>query len=404
MPAPDVRLLSPDASEFGVNVARTQRLIAKLLADWVGDGRAPQVKRPYLSAIYFDKLAELFCRTWAALAQMGAVRYAPAFCKQRGFHGPGRALRLDRAGDQSFGVDPDDFRRHRWAFTTEIVEKLHPALGETGALFRLEGQAWRHECRVYPGIVQSQWHAWLTEGDTFLTATEVNVFLEFSRAVSTLDEEELRAIGTHCSSYETQEDIKFNLRSWESAFGRLTTPRAFVSETEAAKHAYRMVTTMREVRRKSVDNREPYRTAAARLQGACGRGSVVRTTIESTQHSDADIWENGDIRRFAEGAGPLLDLSVYTRRGLHAMGNRSALKDTEMSEADEALGRLRSPLIGVSLEPTPYETLVAADKQREWSEELQRHKEILFRQIPPVYSLEKFGVPSEQTELGGSVV
>ena len=166
----------------------------------------------YLTTIYFDKLATLYCRLWGRLHDDHQVRYGAGFVQRRGWHGPGQALRINRTEDEKYGMgrNPEDYRRNNWAFTTEVIEKLTPAIGRARGLFRLDRNAWDPPCRVYPQLEGSVWDSWCFDCDTakdealFLDRKELTLTLLASSAIAGLSKEELRAIGTHCSASETR--------------------------------------------------------------------------------------------------------------------------------------------------------------------------------------------------------
>ena len=241
MATSDLKNFTRDEDLIGYNFARILRLISKILLDWctrgdnvtqTGSAGLPQ-KPAYLTAIYFDKLAEFVCRLWDKLYEKKRVRYPSALISYRGFHGPGRAIKINRneEEDRSLGSDPYDYRRHKLAYTTEIAEKLKPSLGNARILFKVTENPppWDYRCRIYPQLDPSQWESWLLEMASededddiiFLSASEVEYINEISRLICLLNKEEIRAIGTHQSGPGTCRDIRFNLRSWNKHFCKI---------------------------------------------------------------------------------------------------------------------------------------------------------------------------------------
>jgi len=233
MPISDLKLFTKDSDRVGENVARTIRLVAKILMDWSNANAnnkeksklpqktlfQPPQKPPPLDAITFDKLVVFFCRLWSELHKQKKVRYNPAFIQRRGFHGPGRAMKIDRFEDKeySLGDDPNDLRHGEWAYMTEVAEKLKTSFSNTRTLFKIDGKPYDPRCKVYSGLDNSVWETWLFDIDLqdtesrFLTYRESKYIDSISLAFSKLNKKEIRTIGTHCSPSETCKDIEFNL-------------------------------------------------------------------------------------------------------------------------------------------------------------------------------------------------
>lgn len=139
MASSDLETITPDEKLSGQNLARTIRLISKIFLDWTTyNPQGNHKKRSYLKSIYFDKLAEFFCRIWDELSDQKHVRYPSAFPSYQGFHGPGRAIKINRSFEKKLS-EPDDHRLHELAYFTEVVEKLKPSIfGNTRILFKLD--------------------------------------------------------------------------------------------------------------------------------------------------------------------------------------------------------------------------------------------------------------------------
>jgi hypothetical protein len=367
--------LTPDAARFGENVARTIRIIAKLLADWSEAERQrrsqrlaakrsrqvpsqpvpsqematqPHVEIPFLRAIYFDKLATCFCRLWDELCERGHVRYQAAVLQEQGFHGPGRALMISRKEDdlRGLGKRTGDYRRSRFAFTTEIVEKLKPSVGNARILFRLEGQPWHAKCRVYPQLEPSQWAAWMTDiksaddGSAFLSGKEVESLATISSALASLSAEQIRALGTHSSATATCSDIEFNLRTWWRCFDRIISHLGGKG-ARPSRAAYKLVTTSREIVNKTIKNRREYRSARKKVLDRL-TDPHVRDAFSSVHAEDTGIWDHPDVRVYGSLAPILLAASTYCRRGLYELGAISGLTREERLESEECLACLQS--------------------------------------------------------------
>lgn len=411
----DLMHLTKDADRFGVNLARIIRVIAKLLLDWsvaehtrrdkgvTTDGGEIDDKSakplPPLTAIYFDKLAMFYCRLWNRLHDDGQVRYRAAFSQSRGFHGPGQALRIDRPADVKIGMgkNPDDYRRSEWAFTTEVVEKLTPGIGNARILFRLDGDPQSAKCRVYPQLEENAWDSWCFPSEDekdealFLNRKELTLTLAISSAVASLSKEELRAIGTHSSADETCKDIEFNLVAWKRDFDSILKVLEGSSVQRIEASGYRLVTTAREVKRKSIDNRSAYESAYRTLIQCLVTQPAVLNSFKAVQDDANHIWQNERIKKYANISPILLAFSVYCRRLLLFLGKIKQLTPKEIEESNELLTSLKLWSQKKALILLDY-AVVKSKKDSEVAIMLQGIKKEIMREMPENEELRDIGI------------
>ena len=334
--------ITEDSYKFGENIARNQRLIAKLLYDWANfkdplDTKENQStsKREYMTTIYFDKMAILFCRWWDALHAAQMIRYSSAFLQRSGFHGRGSALKINRENDESFGVDFDDHRSHEWAYTTEIIEKLKPSLDDSRALFKIEGDTWKDKCKIYPGIVLAQWEAWISDQSVpdkaFLVTDELDYFYGISNIICALDASQIRALGTHDDLKGLIKDISFNLRHWNNAYANIIKALEGIS-ANYDKESHKLVVTMYEIIRKCDTNRKVYIEARKKAIRECN-SEVLKGILIKVQKDASEIWENKIVARMKNASNFLLNFSKYIRRGLYELGKVKNLKVNEIEES-----------------------------------------------------------------------
>lgn len=418
MPVSDLNRFTPDTARVGENIARTLRIVAKLLLDWssaeagrIIERRSQQKGRtsgehsdvpvlPPLTAIYFDKLAMSFCRIWEKLHEQGKARFRAGLWTKQGFHGPGKALKISRSEEEKNWLKeyPDHMQLSDYAFTTEVVDKLKPSLGNARILFRVDGDDPRSStCKVYPELDGSLWEAWTSEatGQTdesaFLTNSENCLVQAISSALALLDKEELRALGTHCSAQGTCRDIEFNLKAFEKNFGEIL---RFLREDRgnAAIAGYRMVTTSREIVRKSGENRAAYDSAIKRVWQAVQAYEDVRDAVRAVHQRANDIWDNERVQAYRNNAHLLLDFSLYCRRGLNELGAREKLSEKEVTESNAGFDRLQGALQGRGGSVWTYKEIATADG-RKWAEVLEQLRREILRRMPPLEEFENSGVP-----------
>ncbi len=403
MASKDLDVFTEDEPRFGENVARHIRIVARLLQVWKGG----KENREFLKAIYFDKLVEFHCRIWDGLHVAGHVRFAAPFGSHRGFHGPGRALKIDRSADSSASLSEEflDRRRHQWAYSTEIVEKLKPSLGNARRLFRLEGRPEEESCKVYPGIDASQWESWLMDeavdgGQTrFLEAREVDLVNRLAELIRGFSKDEVRAIGTHANAKATVGDIRFNLSHWNRAYdelmriiredgGRDVVPNL---HADLARFARVLVFTAREVENKGRDNREDYRSARERAVKV--PDNELAAVIERIQSGDGSIWDDAVVCKFGQSASLITAFSVYIRRAIRSIYRLERLSAKEMEESDSAFEALASVVAAASAGALlPFDSVKGA-KLDVFLREVELLRKAVFAQVPSIRDRSGTGVP-----------
>jgi len=285
-----------------------------------------------------------------------------------------------------------------YAFTTEVVDKLKPSLGNARILFRVDGDDPRSsQCKVHPELDGSLWDAWVSEAagqadeSVFLTNSELCYVQAISSALALLDKEELRALGTHCSAQGTCRDIEFNLKAFDKNFAEV---RGFLRERSgnAAIAGYRMVTTSREIVRKSGENRDAYDAATKKVWQAIQAYRDIQDAVRIAYQRAGEIWDNERVRAYRDNAHLLLDFSVYCRRGLSELGASEKLSEKELAESNEALDRLQAKLSGQVGSVWTYKEIVAAAPQN-WADLLELLRREILHRMPPLEDFENSGVP-----------
>lgn len=352
----DLTRFTPDEKDFGVSIARTLRIIARLLFDWSAAERrrrekSPEImgkslgEDPYLKTIYFDKLVTFFCRLWNQLHEKGYVGCRSGFYELRGFHGPGQALKINRLKDEEIGMGrhPEDIREGPYAYITEIIEKLDPGIGYR-KLFKVEGSPGNPECKVYPQLDGSLWDSWCfktkdendnisEDKELFLRKRELAYVLEISSSLSQLSSEEIRAIGTHCSATNTCRDIDFNLAKWQESINHIL-DALIVNIDEVEYSAHRLVTTSREIQRKSIDNKVAYKNAFTKFFSYLTTPMVSESFL-AAQKNASDIWGDDRVLKYANIAPILLAFSTYCKRVLSILRRINKLSREEEAESNE---------------------------------------------------------------------
>ncbi len=371
----DLKQLAPDAAEFGINVARTMRIISKLLLDWStancarrnvnkntnsNNGEEKLIgKLPCLTAIYFDKLVMFYCRIWDELHDSDETEYRTAFIKNPGIHGQGQTLKINRTADEKIGMgkNPDDYRISENAFITEIVEKLRTSIGDDQALFRLEGESWDFNCRIYPQLTGSSWDLWIKDQD-FMNAKDLAYLSIISSNIASLSKHEIRAIGTHCSPRETCEDIEFNLYEiWEKSFNTILEILVGNNHGRIDNFIHRLKTTSREIINKSSDNRKKYKDAYEKFIGRIVYNSPIDKVFRKIQESASSIWEDDSVKKYRKISPILFGFSLYCKKVLNILGIVKKLEDKELKDMESFYIKLKDWTDDIPITLFDYESI-----------------------------------------------
>jgi hypothetical protein len=305
---------------------------------------------------------------------------------------------INRPVDIELGVHPDDHREHKWAFTTEIVEKLKPTLGSSQSLFAVSGETWESTCRISPGIVATQWETWLADGDKdldsmFLNSVEVDYVIAISTMISKLTAGQLRALGTHRNPEATLADIQFNARSWLRRFRQVqsTLEQDLAVASDISTPAYQLVTTSREIYRKAFENKKDYKDGRLLALQSCPSEDIV-AVVSNIQKDDATIWERGAIPSIVPASLALLNFSIYIRCGLHQLHLVKILNAREIDEATEAYKKLHRPFPNVFPDLPKYEDITKVPAKA-WGSKLNKCMTTIFAFLGNVQSNSEYGVP-----------
>jgi hypothetical protein len=382
----DLQTFTPDSNKYGESLARTNRILSWLLYSWAASPDDRRKVRPqYLESIYFDKLGELTCRILDALQDRGVVRFRSAYRSYRGIHGPGRAIPIDRLQDEreSLGKHADDFRRHKFAYTTEVIEKLQPTLGLARKLFSLDGAPpWSYKCRISSQMWPNLWESWLGESgnngeDTFLTPRELDLVHKLSSIICVLSEEQLRALGTHSNKKQTISAIEFNVDKWEEKINSvISILQIGLAMEKSITPAETALYIAKEIKRKSRTNQYYYKIALKAVNRVLAtiNDRELWDAVKNTQEQNADaIWDDKVVKVYAAHADKILDLSTYVKSVIHVIVAQEKLTDADRMKAMKAGKMLAGfmPIYGSVFSEFPRDRnslLVFVDAIRETSE------------------------------------
>jgi hypothetical protein len=255
--------------------------------------------------------------------------------------------------------------------------------------------AWHPACKISPKLDNSVWESWLkdvgkdNDDTTFLTPAEVAYVIEISKLLCLLDKEELRAIGTHYSPDVTCEDIRFNLRHWRNHYDLIISGLK-ADATRFSRSADKIVTTSREVLRKSHSNRQAYNRAYLIISDSVTSPEIKHVFTE-VQRPDYKIWLNDEIKQFAVVAPNFVDVSIYTRRGLAELGLCRKLVDREKKESEEAFERLTTTFGFICDTLNGYRQITLPNRYQ-WVAKLETFKGKLFEITPRIDEKRDLGV------------
>lgn len=303
-----------------------------------------------LSAIYFDKLAEFFCRLWHQLHEMKLVRHPSPYESYRGIHGPGRGMPIDRVREEidACGREPGDFRQHKIAYIGEIVEKLQFGSVGTRALFNLDREGWRYDCRFTPGITDIEWESWLSEEDfcgnldsIFLTPQEASKVELLGDAIRNLSEDEIRTLGTHSSPEDTIRDLDFNREKWNRTYLCVPTwlETGIKPKELSADPGKDLEILASEIERKSITNKAGYASGWEKMINSLSSGDIGKAFLQAQKKAEI-IWNDSNIALYAEWCWTFVALSAYVH-GLLTLQSRKGKRDALLLlKANEAASKL----------------------------------------------------------------
>jgi hypothetical protein len=279
-----------------------------------------------------------------------------------------------------------------------VVEKLTPGIGNARLLFRVDGPPGSPDCRVCPQLEDVAWQSWCFLAETeegealFLDRKELTLVTAVSSAIASLSKEELRAVGTHCSADETCKDIAFNLAAWEAALGSVLEGSQGANVQNVATSARRLVTTAREVLRKSLTNREAYEMGFREFISHANTQPALLNAFKAVQSEAGAIWGDARVLKYGRIAPVLLAFSTYCRRVLLALGRIDALEARELEESDQQLASLKGWCEQKGLAALDYEQ-VRTVPVSEIVMSLRGMERELEREMPDREDLRDSGVP-----------
>lgn len=262
------------AGEVGAHHYKFMACIRTLLDGWsVG----PRLNAG-LDAVPFDKLANVAARTWEAAGDISeAYDFCPVpFVEMRGVHGPGRAL-----------------IRHKDTRPRYVVEVLHDLQQLLPQRSPLEVRAHRVEGgELVVNHPSTTVHIPLPRQDSerFVRALGPQggrLMEALAAPLDTLDENEVRAIGTHKDAATLRAALDYHwdrLRERRIAvLGALRAHRRV--EEQLLKD---MEVSCDELRRKAIDNEERYARARTSIRDGLPARSLVQASFDLV-HSEASI-------------------------------------------------------------------------------------------------------------------
>jgi len=258
-----------------------------------------------MTEIEFDKLCNVVCRIWTMLFSKSGltvldeiesvppsevqklVLFQPPLQEIPGLHGPGEA-------------------RTQGSETHYLVDILKTLDDEGVGYFLFRPSARRN---VPDGGMKCVQPALLTSDDpTFwegFTTAEIQHIRQMSGAISRLTAEQIRALGTHRTAFDTVEDVRREFR-WARDRARqiMGTLNAGLIEFSAA---LRLQTCIREAGRKAKLNVAAYAEAYAGM--SLELGGTILEAFKSAQTSPEAMWSSPELPSLIEKAADVDGIS-----------------------------------------------------------------------------------------------
>jgi hypothetical protein len=270
----------------------------------------------HMTAIPFDKLGNVGARVWSAARDIEIAELVPVpFHERHGVHGPGQAITRRRNEPARYLLD--------------VLHDLQTILPERApfdvkAYVDRAGEAqptdWRTE--VHQAIPGAPPETLLQ----LLPRVAAELLEPLAPAIQPLDQNAIRALGTHCDVQGTLEALHFHLdrlaRGWARAFGDFEDdhcPNANVCRN--------MTVSCRELKRKTIDNEARYRAARDSIRAALPGRCLARSSFEAVYHPAEEIWADARVQTIRESVAKrtaLVDvLDIITRASDAPVGDRA---------------------------------------------------------------------------------
>lgn len=324
-------LLPPD-SNLGRPLYCTHALWAGILDLWQ---RAREDSAPW-DDIVFDKLAHCIHLFWNILHKQGMVSFKSAYFSAPGIHGPGPALR--KSG-----------RFIRPLHAIKVIQHIQESFTKFGDpdihLFTLTPKrkyAGKQRFEVSPGRERSylQVHLSTTMGQAFRDK-DIEYRNLIAEALSKLDREEIRSLGTHQTKMGTLDAIEYNvfvhlIRGVIGTFEQFTPITSLTEEAGQAKSTTFSLSSVKyvlnEIERKTTTNRQYYEAALSRLKDERRiNGNEVLQLVLPELGDPGDIWDSPEVSEWREIGQNLSELSPY----LSALKISSGTDETSNSESEK---------------------------------------------------------------------
>ncbi len=246
-----------------------------------------------LSSIYFDKLGNLTARTWrAANGPMRSQFFGPCpYEELPGTHGPGQALTHHRGLKPRFLVPC--LYEVQLAVPERSLFEIRPGVTEEGGV-----RASHPDTLVLPATPRPD----LSRALDRLAGGISDVLGPLAEALPDLDQNELRAVGTHCSSEQTVEAVQFLIAKLRTTWDGYR-PELVERRPPSDGVARDMEVFCGELHRKTIDNPGRYEVALTKIDDACESEHPASVAFHHVYDRREDVWGSEVVKSEGGKAG-----------------------------------------------------------------------------------------------------
>lgn len=268
---------SASAGMVGAHHVTYMAAVGALLDGWT----AAHPQTAGLPAIPFDKLANIAARTWSAahdISPEGDLCPIP-YTEVRGVHGPGQAL--------------VQHKERPLRYLIQVLHGLQEILPER-VLIEVRASYRDEQGQLVVNHASTSLHVAAPRRDrdqllAVLGATGGNLIEALATPLARLDEDSIRALGTHRDAPTLRGALDYH-------WARLRNRRVLVvdalrrNQSAQRRHLRDMQISCDELRRKAVDNEERYSRARTAVLDDLSNRSLARSSFDEIHKDASAVW------------------------------------------------------------------------------------------------------------------
>lgn len=287
---------------IGANYAKAHRMFGLLLYHWcthTDDTRS-------MGSISFDKLITLSSRLWNAIANIlgenttaETLSFLVPHRLLPGKHGPGLGIIAHDEGRPKY-IGEILFEHKKLGIQEDIVVK--PCEDD-----------FRHEKTTFTTGLTTTMKSGILQRANIFNSTEQTIIDQMAGILCHLNEEEIRALGTHENADQTAEAIIFELDRWEQLINKAMTLYDSITIDDKGRnslwYSQEAFEYASEAVRKSINNMKTYEEAWNHFTKHTGRSEQTFEAFMKKQQKSSSIWNDPKVKELSIDAKKALSFS-----------------------------------------------------------------------------------------------